>query len=220
MSAFTLTRILNTVDPGLAKRTYLFGRRDLLTRADGELSLVSAKWDNMLDAGNFKKSPAFTLGLIATSAAEFGNRKLVDEALQLADKYMERLDDPAVLAYRKASVAGNANLACARFAQKDDFYHMLHKGPGEGALRGPLLVECRYPEVLVARAMSDGDDLDLVLYNGAQPEKQTLGFERLQPGRKYEVKGTADSFRSDEQGHAWLDVHLNGRTQVHIVPAE
>lgn len=220
IQAFAMSRYLNPLNPGLAKRTYIFGKKDLMFYREGELSCTWGKWDNMMDAGNYKKTPAYMLGLATTSAAEIGDRKVLDELLQVADRYMERYDDTGILAYKKASVPGNSNIACARYAQKNDFYDMIHKGPGEAAFTGPLLMECKYPNVLVARAMSTGDDLDLVLYNGANPGTETLGIERLKPGKQYTTKDANIQFVADTDGKASIDVYLDGRTTVHIVPVK
>ena len=217
-NAFITSRILNAVNPGLAKRIYIFAVKDFLSYSDGEASFIIEKWDKMLDAGNFKKSPAYTIGLIAAVACEMGDRKTVRDMLEIADKYMEKLDDPSVLAYKKASVIGNTHIANARYAQKDDFYSMIHKGPGEGAFTGPLLTDCKYPNVLVARAMSDGDDLDLVLYNGTAPGTEALGIERLKPGKTYRIKDSKTEFTADKDGRTTLNVLLDGRTKVHIIP--
>jgi hypothetical protein len=70
---------------------------------------------------------------------------------------------------------------------------------------------------MVAKAYSSGSDLELVLYNGEDPGKQTLKIERLTPGARYEAAGRG--FTADESGAAELTVNLDGRTVVHVVPA-
>ncbi len=219
LNSFGMTRLLNPVDPGLAKRSYIFGKKDYLFYENGELVTSLGKWDNMLDFGNFKKSPGYIIGSLAVAACEMGDRKLVKDLLEVADKFMVRYEDNSVLAYKAASISGNANIICARFAQKDDWYNMMHKGPGEGAFKGPILTECKYPEVLVAKAKSDGNDLDLVLYNGHKPGIQELGIERLKPGCDYGIKGTDILFKADHLGKASVNVILDGRTTIHITPA-
>jgi hypothetical protein len=85
---------------------------------------------------------------------------------------------------------------------------------------GPVLVDARYPDVLVAKAFSRGDDLELVLYPGAQAGPQRIGVERLKPGATYAVHGgSAAAFRADEDGRATLEIDLRGRTPVQITPA-
>jgi hypothetical protein len=78
----------------------------------------------------------------------------------------------------------------------------------------------RYPAVLVARAFSHGDDLDLVLHPGAGGGRETLGLRQLVPGRRYAVVGAEEpSITADGDGSARLDVELHGRTEVCITPA-
>jgi len=220
LTGFGLVRLLNAVDPGLAKRTYMFSKRDnAYYDENGKLKTTYGEWDNIMDAGNFKKSPGSVISAMAASACEMGDRKFIEDLFEVAEEYMDRVDDKNVIAYKNASVIGNAQLAYARYAQKNDWYNMIHNGPGDTAFTGPLLTECRYPNVLVARAMSEGDDLDLVLYNGLETGTETIGIERLKPEQEYMVEGTDIHFASDSSGKANLNIHLDGRTKCHIVPA-
>ncbi len=219
MTAFGSARLFNALDPGLAKRTYVLAKKEYILPGNREIKASFGEWDNMLDIGNFKRSPGCNIGIMAAAACEMGDRQTVKDLLEVADKHMKRYDDKDMLAYKVTSVSGNANIACARFAEKDDWYDMMHKGPGTGALTGPILSECKYPNVLVARAMSDGNDLDMVLYNGGSPGVETIGIERLQPGKEYRVMGISEQFTADATGKVKLNIALDGRTKVHIVPA-
>jgi len=218
LTAFGVSRLFNPLNPGLAKRTYVLAKKHYVSYKDGEIKVNFGDWDNMMDIGNFRRSPGYNLGTIAVAACEMGDRQVVKDMLAIADKYMERYDDKNILAYKGASVSANAIIASARFAEKDDWYNMMHKGPGMGAYTGPILAECKYPDVLVARAKSDRSDLDLVLYNGNSPGPKKIGIERLKPGREYMIKDTEMRFRADDTGCASLDIVLDGRTKVHIVP--
>lgn len=93
------------------------------------------------------------------------------------------------------------------------------KGPEPNALKGPLLEQAPFPQVLVAKAYSvDGLGLDLVLYNGADPEVFELGFERLQPGGTYHLS-TGGRVTANKDGKASLSLRVDGRTQVILSPA-
>jgi hypothetical protein len=82
-----------------------------------------------------------------------------------------------------------------------------------------VLVGVAYPEVLVARAFSHGDDLELVLYPSSRLARPTLTVKRLQPHRRYEVTGAQTStIVADETGRAELDVDLRGRTAITLRP--
>jgi len=85
---------------------------------------------------------------------------------------------------------------------------------------GPLLAEAAYPDVLVARAESDGGSLHLVLRPGGGSRRTTLGLARLRPGAAYRVTGgVCDQVTADEAGRALLEVELVGRTEVHVIGA-
>jgi hypothetical protein len=88
-------------------------------------------------------------------------------------------------------------------------------------LSGPILADADYPAVLVARAYSDGEDLELVLHPGRQPRTQRIGIERLAPNRRYAISGVPglDTIVADGSGRAKLMVELHGRTPITVKPA-
>ena len=95
---------------------------------------------------------------------------------------------------------------------------MVNKGLPEAWKTGPILAEASYPEVIVARAVTDGQTLDLVLHAGAEPGPQRLGFARLVPGSSYKVQQTGATFTADAEGKAAIELVVSGRTPVEIVP--
>jgi hypothetical protein len=114
----------------------------------------------------------------------------------------------------------NIQAAVGKLRRTGDFRRAVLEGPPEAALRGPLLASANYPDVLVARACSNGENLELVLYPGAANGVQRLGVERLRPGASYQARGASSArFTADAEGKAMLDVALAGRTALEIVPA-
>jgi hypothetical protein len=114
----------------------------------------------------------------------------------------------------------NIQAVSGKLRRAGDFQRAVTEGPAESALRGPVLGEAKYPDVLVARAFSDGDNLELVLHPGAAPGVQRLGIERLKPNASYRVLGANEQrLVADANGAAWLDVALQGRTALELVPA-
>ncbi len=102
-----------------------------------------------------------------------------------------------------------------------DFRNSFVKGPPKSALAGPILAAATYPDVLVAKAFSRGQDLELVLHNGKAPGPQRLGIERLKAGATYRVTGAVvPTLTADAQGRAALSVQLDGRTAVRLDPVE
>jgi len=58
------------------------------------------------------------------------------------------------------------------------------------------------------------------VYPGANPGRLDIRVERLRPGSKYAMRnGSEHAFAADNSGAASLTVELNGRTPIHIVPA-
>lgn len=84
---------------------------------------------------------------------------------------------------------------------------------------GPVLAAATYPDVLVARADSDGQDLDLVLRPGAGPTHATLTLDRLAPNTFYQVTGADEALiKARDDGTASIRVALRTRTEVHVSP--
>lgn len=99
-----------------------------------------------------------------------------------------------------------------------DWHNMLNYGPPATALSGPLLVDAKFPDVLVAKAYShDGKGLELVLYNDKLAGNFTLGLDRLTPGASYRGQ-SGQEFRASAKGTASITVKIDGRTQINIEP--
>jgi hypothetical protein len=73
--------------------------------------------------------------------------------------------------------------------------------------------------IRVARATTDGEKLDVVLYPGAKPGVYYITVERLKPNREYQVREYAKQrFTADAEGKATLEIPIAGRTPFEIVP--
>lgn len=220
-SSFAVSRVFHVTDPALAAKEYILGKKDTFEERDGVLKCKIGEWNALNDIGNFKKGPGHVLGTGAVAAAEMGERGFADRLLELADELLDRVETPRSCYYKKASVTSNASLALARFAQKGDLYHMVHHGPDENALKGPVLTACKYPEVLVAKARSHtGRDLELVLYDGVGAGEYELTIERLSPGAAYVIKEDSRVFTADSTGRALIRVRIDGRTPLHMEPVQ
>lgn len=210
-----MAKFVNAIHPGYARRWYALVRAEFLELIDGELSLKGVKWEECFDTGNYLKNPGFILGGIALAAREHGDDEMAEAALRKADQLLKRVENPSVYAFEGTSAAANLNIATARWSRKGDWQDLINAGPDRRALGGPILTDCEYPRVLVAKAVSDGSGLDLVLYNGEAEGIETIKIERLTPGTRYLVTGAIQSeCDSDSAGVATLDVLLNGRTPV------
>lgn len=106
----------------------------------------------------------------------------------------------------------------ARLMRYQDLANATLHGPNPIALCGSLLANAKFPDVVVAKAYShDGRGLDLVLYNAKAAGSFKLDFGRLTPGIRYSL-GNGQEIVADRTGKASVDVGVNGRTALMIVP--
>lgn len=211
---------MNTFAPDRAWRMWATARRALLPALlSDERGSYLADAGPTFDFGNYRRSRGGAAAAILPIAREFGDDEVAAACCSSLDRFAGRLDEGGVLRFQHMSNLANISAAFGRFRRRDDFRMAVTAGPPPSALAGPILSEARYPDVLVAKAFSRGEDLDLVLYNGGTAGPQVLGLARLRPGRRYRASGAvAREFIADERGEAALMLPLEGRTDLHITP--
>jgi hypothetical protein len=173
-----------------------------------------------LDTGNYKAGHIGAFAGILVAAREFGDDAIAEAAQNSLDSDcgLEVVD--GVRRYVHGSNGGNVYAVLGQLMRAGDFRRSFIEGPSAAALAGPVLEEASYPDVLVARAISNGTDLRLVLYPGAGDGVQAVGLALLQPGRDYAVEGASvGRITASREGTARLDIALHGRTEVVITPA-
>ncbi|MGV9711979.1 linalool dehydratase/isomerase domain-containing protein [Gordonia sp. NPDC003424] len=206
---------LNGVMPELAADTWDSLRHRRVTVRDGRLELLSAPVDR-LDVGSYRKGDAWTLANIACAARELGD----DEAARAAeatigDRFRRDYSSSGARRLAGASTWANGAYALATFLRKNDLRGLALGDVPEEWRTGPMLTHAAYPDVLVAKAVTDGSGLDLALYPGAGPVRTKLGVSRLAPGTRYLLTGCDFAeVVADETGHARLGVCLSGRHEV------
>lgn len=158
---------------------------------------------------------------LAGAAGEFGDEKIRKEAIEQVDTKFYPVEKTPDGALRNVGLSASLQSIAlmARLIRHRDLANATLHGPAETALQGPILEECPFPDVLVAKAYSDdGKQLELVLYNGREPGVFQLGFERLIPAQAYSLS-TGDSVTADKKGKAGLKVRIDGRTRILMKPA-
>jgi hypothetical protein len=211
-----IAQAYNPIYPGLAKRSYAIVRDELLYIKDGIAYMRNLPWEKVIDMGTHTRSPGSLLSLLEVLALEFGDYEMADALAVAETKYL--IPSKYRFKYKVVCVCGMANLAAARWNRKGDWSDTILNGPPPAAFSGPLLNGCRYPQVLVAKAFSHGDDLELVLYGGTEEREQTIRLERLHKNKTYRIRETGYTFIADSEGKADLNCNLDGRTQLTIVP--
>jgi hypothetical protein len=108
----------------------------------------------------------------------------------------------------------------ARFTAKNAMADLMAGKVPKQWKTGPILAQAGYPDVLVARAVTDGRGLKLVLRPGNGGRRTVLGVERLAPRHDYVVTGGVDdTLTADDDGCAVLTVDLDDRLEVMLRPA-
>ncbi|CAK7231282.1 hypothetical protein SBRCBS47491_007878 [Sporothrix bragantina] len=218
INAMNLTAYL----PHIGARVWAIIRNEHITydNAEKRLDVQDLRGADKMDPGNYRGGVGALRAFVAGCAAEFGDEQVRRDALhQLDTEYFPVEETASGARYNKGLSATTQVVALmARMGRYQDLANATLHGPDPVAMTGPLLADCAFPQVLVAKAYShDGVGLDLVLYNGKAAGPQDLTFERLQPNAQYSL-GNGDAFVADANGRATVSVHLDGRTALDIQP--
>ena len=210
---------LNPVFPDLARGLWEVLRHEWVElSAEGPVGLVLRGWDRV-DTGNYRRVPATALSAIAWAALEMGDTELAARLMADAEATLEPVTERGVKRYARASTLSNSALLGAQVGNVGTHRQRVARGLPTAWAIGPVLDECSYPDVLVARAVSDGDDLQLVLRSGNGAGRQRLGIADLQPEQVYDVAGAVqDQLTPDASGKAAIEVDLDGRAEVRVSP--
>ncbi len=211
----------NTFAPDRAWRLWSTARTELeglVRKIDGK-DVLEFPGDGF-DFGNYRRGHVASYGAALSCAREFGDI----EFAAAIERSLDRNGGLDVSAegrrYTNGSNLANAITLQGMLLRRDDYGQLVTQGPAESTRRGPILTDASYPEVLVARAFSHGEDLELTLYPGKSAGLQPLRIERLHPNRRYTVTGAAtDTLVADASGMARASVVLNARSPVRIAPA-
>lgn len=205
-----------------AQRLWAIARRELVpllqAGADGRQRLVMP--GKGLDTGNYKPGHTGAYASIMFAANEFGDTAMAAAAKAGMDADCGLDVSDGVRRYRGGSNDTNAYAALAQLTRTGDFRAGFTQPPAPGNCRGPRIADARYPDVLVARATSDGCGLTAVLYPGERPGVHGIMLDRLESGRAYRVScATTDQFSAGSDGTARISVLLEGRTPLVVTPA-
>lgn len=205
--------------PELAERTWWMARETVLDTRGAAARLRLQPWDR-IDPGNYN----FGRGVFAWAGAllaarEMGDTETAKILRHAIDERETLIERDGVLRYADMSPWANQVHVMAAFTRHNAFHDLAREGIPEEWKTGPRLAAAAYPDVLVARAVTDGTALDLVLRPGAGSRRTTLEVDRLRPGTTYLVEGGRDdTVQAGPDGTARLQVDLNDRTVLRIRP--
>lgn len=211
---------LNPSLPEIAQRHWSLLRREITFDGDGR-PVLPRMLSTRVDPGNYVLGgDGYANTIMLVSAREFGDEEVAAGAQRALEAGQSIEERGGVRRYEGLSPYTGCAALVGRFGRENALRDLVaHPLPVE-LREGPVLAEARYPEVLVARATTDGRALDLVLRPGAGPVRTTLVVERLLPGARYAVEGgVAHEVVADGAGRAEVLVELSGRLPVRVAPA-
>lgn len=204
--------------PDIARRTWWLLRERALLHQDGRTTTrpgVSAR----LDPGSYQLgTETYSKVVTLMAAREHGDEELAS-AVQ-ADLDQGEVDEAGgARRYADGSAFTNLYAIMGRVGRHSGLRDLVAFGAPEAWSRGPVLAEAAYPDVLVARAVTDGRALDLVLRPGSAPMRTVLRVAGLEPGREYDVSGAAlPTCTAAPDGTADIEIDLGGRHELRIAP--
>ncbi|MGC4994355.1 hypothetical protein [Nocardia salmonicida] len=210
---------LHPAYPELAHRSWRLLRETVLQERDGRF-VLPATLANRCDSGSYAfGGEAFGQILLAMAAREIGDEQIAARVLaHLADTETTHRAGGAAR-YAGVSTQGNLYELMARFGRASGLRDLIGHGLPDAWRTGPRLADADYPDVLVARALTDGVALHCVLRPGAGPVRTTVVVDRLVPGRCYHVAGALErEVVADRAGCTTLTLDLGGRLQLDVEP--
>ena len=194
-------------------------RENLIRISGDDVEIDATTWET-LDPGNYSRGTGMSRVSVMAAAKEFGDDELANALEMSLNKRYEVVRKNGARAYSGISSWGNAGHVLARLTTKDAMADLLAGKVPEAWRTGPILAQAAYPDVLVTRAVTDGQALDLVLRPGNGGGRTVLGMERLAPRRDYVVTGAVDeTVTADDDGCALVTVELDDRREVLVRPA-
>lgn len=205
--------------PDLAHRSWWLMRETVLQEDDGRFSLPPSL-ANRCDSGSYVfGKPAFGQILLAMAAREIGDEEVASGVMDHLDQDETIERSGGAARYAGVSTQGNLYALMARFGRRAGVRDLVRHGMSQAWQSGPRLAEAAYPDVLVAKAVTDGRALECVLHPGSGPVRTRVHVDRLRAGGRYVVRGaTPTAVVADAHGAITLDIDLGGRTELTVEP--
>lgn len=205
--------------PEQAAKTWENLREKLVRITDDDVKIKATTWE-ILDPGNYSPGTGMSRVSVMAAAKEHGDDELAAALEMSLDKRYRVVRKNGARAYTGISSWGNAGHVMARFTTENSMADLMAGKVPKPWKTGPILAQAGYPDVLVARAVTDGRGLNLVLRPGNGGGRTVLGIQRLAPRRDYVVTGGVDdTLTADDDGCAVLTVDLDDRLEVMLRPA-
>lgn len=210
--------LLSPLLPAVAARRWELVRRWFRVDGDGRLCVDRIGSFDRIDVGNYRPSLVFMLATIMLAAREMGDEDIYEAARTRIDSDHNPTTRGGAT-HLDASPFTAMLTTMARFGRRHAWHDLANRDRPAEWSTGPRLAQAPYPDVLVARAVTDGRNLDLELVPGSGPGRYPLVLERLTPRATYRVTGAGvGSLTADDSGRGTLTVDLGARSRVGINP--
>lgn len=203
---------------------HIADRRYVLLRAactpGGEVHTPLRDDDRLLDPGNYSFHPLTAYASVMEDAREAGDVDLFRGAYdELRSRANLRIDPRGWLQVDGASTLAYTLLGRALFGRHGGWIDLVEKGMPDQWRTGPRLSTVPFPDVMIARAALEQDTLVAVLRCFGHGGRYTVGLDRLDPGRRYTLRGAVASIvNADENGCASVEVDLRRRREIRVTP--
>lgn len=206
--------------PEQAEKTWTNLREKLIRIEGDDVKMDATSWE-LIDPGNYSRGTGMSRVSVMAAAKEFGDDEMADALEGSLDRRYQTVRQNGARAYTGISSWGNAGHVLARFTRHNAMADLMAGAVPAPWRTGPVLQQAAYPEVLVARAVTDGRALDLVLRPGNGGGRTTVRIGRLAPRHDYTVSGgVADTVTAADDGTALVAVDLDDRLEVLVRPLD
>lgn len=197
---------LNTIAPDLAVRQWLLLRKKLFDKSFN--FRPQEFWP--IDTGNYGFSRASAYTATALAAAELGDEAVYKHCMTALEQECPSVIKDGVIHRQHASVWAHGVEIMARAVTNNGFRDMLLKPKNSPQF---YLTDVKYPEVLVASAFIEENQLKAVLYPGSEDGIHDIAVGGLRPKGRYRIQGAlSTSVVANHDGKAVFGIMLQGRT--------
>lgn len=189
-------------------------------QSDGQIRTPFYDDDRLLDPGNYSFNPLGAYAAVMEDAQEAGDTTLYEAIrAEMAARTAPYIDHRGWFTVDGASTLAYTALGRAMFGRTAGWLDLVEKGMPAHWRAGPIISDVPYPDVMIARAVGDGNALHGVLRSTNRGGRFPLGLDRLHPRRTYTVSGSSDcSITADDQGRAVVTVDVDGRREIEVIP--
>ncbi|CAG1983982.1 unnamed protein product, partial [Fusarium graminearum] len=181
---FSVSCLAGANFPDLSLRCYAIARHEYMEfDSQYRVSYKNIQNGDRLDPGNYGTSMALVFSSSLMAAHEHGDEEVARQITTLIDndQALQRTEKDGVVWYEGVSLFMKCQLLRSRLWLRSGWSRFLQP-LSDAVQRGPYLADVNYAEALVAKAISStGDDLDIVLYPGAESKSTSISIKQLKP---------------------------------------